>query len=106
MVFKGVGSKDNKMIKKKKVKEEEEELVKKKRVASVATAVAEKEKKREKKVYVLPGQKHDPPEEVRIAFLKSFWLFCFFWNHISICGFRLMSFVVFNVLERPIEDFL
>lgn len=69
MVFKGLGLKDKKMIKKEKVKEEVNMLVRKKKVASVAAAVGVKEKKKEKKVYDLPGQKHDPPEEVSVAFL-------------------------------------
>lgn len=43
--------------KKKNVKEEEEKQETKKKVA-------ETPKKREKKVYDLPGQKRDPPEEV------------------------------------------
>lgn len=104
MVFKGLGLKDKKMIKKEKVKEEVDMLVRKKRVGSVAAAVGLKEKKKEKKVYDLPGQKHDPPEEVSVAF------FCLFGNwvlhYISIGGFQVMGFVVFHFLERPIEDFL
>ncbi|XXG74979.1 hypothetical protein AAC387_Pa07g3575 [Persea americana] len=62
-VEKGLGLKDKKMIKKEKVKEEVDMLVRKKKVGSVAAAVGVKEKKKEKKVYDLPGQKHDPPEE-------------------------------------------
>lgn len=71
MVFKGLGLglKDKKMIKKVKVKEEVDMLVRKKKVASVAAVVGVKEKKKEKKVYDLPGQKHDPPEEVSVLFI-------------------------------------
>lgn len=49
------------MTKKKINKEIKEEIVKNEVVVSA------EQKKREKKVYDLPGQKRDPPEEVCIA---------------------------------------
>lgn len=51
---------------KKKVKQEDVKTVKVevKRKKSTAVSKVEPGKKREKKVYDLPGQKRDPPEEV------------------------------------------
>jgi hypothetical protein len=47
-----------------------------------------KEEKREKKVFTLPGQKHEPPEEVSVINI-SFWniLLCKKKVHIRLKGF-------------------
>lgn len=62
-------SEDKKKIKKKKETEEEEnDAKKKKRSAGVND-------KMEKEVYDLPGQKHDPPEQVCIDVFHSLFSF-------------------------------
>lgn len=55
---------------KKKVKQEDVKTVKVevKRKKSTPGSKVETGKKREKKVYDLPGQKRDPPEEVQLLF--------------------------------------
>eukprot|EP00262_Sarcandra_glabra_P017413 TRINITY_DN5969_c0_g4_i2.p1 TRINITY_DN5969_c0_g4~~TRINITY_DN5969_c0_g4_i2.p1 ORF type:complete len:233 (-),score=70.70 TRINITY_DN5969_c0_g4_i2:121-777(-) len=56
--------KEKKMMKKKKkTKKEEKEKVVSKSKSKVIGRSEEKEKKKVKKVYDLPGQKHDPPEQ-------------------------------------------
>lgn len=53
-----------------KKKKKGEVVVAKKSKGSVAVA-----KVKERKVYDLPGQKHDPPEEVWLLFLPSIFVF-------------------------------
>ena len=43
-----------------------------KTVETKKTIVAAKKEKKERKVYALPGQKHDPPEEVRYVQLMQY----------------------------------
>lgn len=44
--------------------------------SSSKTTATTKTKVREKKVYTLPGQKHDPPEEVGLLLLPQNLWFC------------------------------
>lgn len=56
----------------KKKKKEEDEKKKKKKGAKEPVKTASK---REKKVYDLPGQKRDPPEEVKVCFFSPYVYF-------------------------------
>lgn len=61
-------------MKKKKMEKEKEEEEAKKKKKTVKEEGEVKKKKKEKKVYDLPGQKRDQPDEVSFGLLL---LFCF-----------------------------
>lgn len=65
--------------------------------------------KKEKKAYDMPGQKHDPPENVCGCLVQC--VHCSFGIQIR-CDIRICFFFIFNlfdsfyIAERPVKDFL
>jgi hypothetical protein len=64
-------------------------------------------KVRERKVYSLPGQKHDPPEEVLNFFQFILWIYnslCILWIQLVLMQYRCSYLLMLT--ERAAADFL